>query len=236
MAKASENSISGIREAILDGVWAPGARLAPPELAKMFSTSTTVIRESLTRLAGEGLAESIPNRGFFVAQLNLRQLRDMTELRCVTEALAASLAVQRGDVNWESKLIAVHHKLSKTPRRSPESPQQFSTEWGRVHREFHQLLLAPCDCPPMLALSSNLANSTLLYRRWAAPSSAASSRNVEAEHQALLDAALARDGELLGRLLRTHYESSVQVILDAGLFDAETAPTSSGTTTGTAAS
>ncbi|MCW4467323.1 GntR family transcriptional regulator [Glutamicibacter sp. MNS18] len=217
MAKASAHSVDGIRRHILEGHWKPGDRLQPPTLATQFETSTTVIRESLTRLAGEGLVNIKPNRGFFVPELELQELADITELRCVTEALAARLAVERGDVAWESELIAVHHRLARTPRRLPEEPDVLNPEWAQVHREFHHALLAPCECAPMLKLSADLANSTELYRRWAAPSTAAIKRDVEAEHQQMLDAALARDAAELERLLRKHYTGTVQVLLESGV-------------------
>lgn len=217
MAKASTHSVAGIRNAILEGRWFPGDRLQPSAIALHFETSTTVIRESLTKLAGEGLVTSKPNRGFFVPELNLRELADITELRCVTEELAAKLAVARGDLGWESTLIAAHHKLARIPRHLSQSPVVINPEWGSAHRDFHRALLSPCDCAPMLALSANLANSTLLYRRWAATSDAASARNVEHEHEQLLEAALSHDASKLARLLREHYEGSVQVILEAGL-------------------
>lgn len=217
MAKASTQSVEGIRQTILEGHWAPGDRLQPTVLAEKFGTSTTVIRESLTRLAGEHLVVIKTNRGFFVPELDLQELDDITELRCVTEALAATLAVERGDVGWESELIAAHHKLSRTPRRLPDDPTTLNPQWSAAHREFHQTLLAPCNCEPMTQLSANLANFTELYRRWAAPSPAATRRNVEKEHQQILDAALARDADKLTDLLRQHYEQTVQVVMDSGL-------------------
>jgi len=217
VAKASLHSLEGIRQTILDGQFSPGDRLQPTTLAEQFQTSTTVIRESLTRLAGENLVVIRPNRGFFVPDLRLNELADITELRCSTEALAARLAVERGDVVWESQLIATHHKLSRTERRLPESPDEVNPLWSAAHREFHQLLLSPCDCQPMLKLSADLSNYTELYRRWAAPSKAASKRNVEKEHQDILDAALARDAQKLGELLNKHYRATVQVVMDAGL-------------------
>lgn len=163
-----------------------------------------------------------PNRGFFVAELNLRELADITELRCVTEALAARLAVERGDLAWESDLIAAHHTLTQTARRRPEDPDHVNEEWSKAHREFHLKILEACDCAPMVRLSSNLADSTELYRRWAAPSSAASGRNVEHEHKMLLEAALNKDAATLAKLLRKHYEATVQVVMDAGLVEIAT--------------
>jgi len=217
VAKASLHSLEGIRRTILDGQFFPSDRLQPTTLAEQFQTSTTVIRESLTRLAGENLVVIRPNRGFFVPDLRLNELADITELRCSTEALAARLAIERGDVAWESQLMAAHHKLSRTERRLPELPDTVNPQWSAAHREFHHLLLAPCDCQPMLKLSADLSNYTELYRRWAAPSKAASKRNVEKEHQDILDAALARDAPKLGDLLSKHYRATVQVVMDAGL-------------------
>lgn len=217
MAKASVHSLEGIRNTILDGFFSPGDRLQPTTLAEQFETSTTVIRESLTRLAGENLVVIRPNRGFFVPDLDLRELADITELRCSTEALAARLAVERGDVAWESSLIAAHHRLSRTPRRLPEEPDTVNPAWSAAHRDFHRALLLPCDCQPMLKLSTDLSNFTELYRRWAAPSNAAGKRNVEKEHQGILDAALDRDSAQLGKLLANHYRATVQVVMDAGL-------------------
>ena len=76
-----------IRSDILAGQWAPDDKLAPAVLAERYQTSTTVVREALTRLAGEKLVQNIPNRGFSVPRLSLDELRDLTELRCVCEAL-----------------------------------------------------------------------------------------------------------------------------------------------------
>lgn len=217
MAKAGLATIHEVRRAILTGEWTPGERLQPAVLAERFGTSTTVIREALTRLTGNGIVTSKPNRGFFVPELHLRELSDITELRCVSEALAAKLSLERGDVVWESELIAAHHQLSRTPRRDVHNPGHISEEWWTAHKAFHAKLLEACACPPMMHLASNLADSTELYRRWAAPSSAASERDVEKEHAEILEAALSRDIDALTSRLRSHYEATVQVVLEAGL-------------------
>ncbi|MFC5502519.1 GntR family transcriptional regulator [Lysinimonas soli] len=219
MANDRTRMLSEVRRAILDGDWQPGDRLQPMQLAERFATSTTVVREALALLVGDGLVLARPNRGFFVPELRLRDLEDITELRCVSEALAATLATERGDIAWESDLTAAHHRLSKTPRRLSDDPARINPEWSSAHREFHRVLISACGSDAILRLAANLADSTELYRRWAAPSTAAVSRDVEAEHEALLRAALARDGQLLGALLRSHYESTVRVVLEAGLVD-----------------
>lgn len=210
-------TIDELRCAILAGEWEPGEKLPPAALAERFRTSTTVVREALTRLSGADLVVAKPNRGFFVRDLTLRELSDITELRCTTEALALRLSLERGDVQWESDVIATHHQLVRTPRRRRDDPTHISEDWASAHRRFHLALLGACDCEPMIRLASNLADSTELYRRWAAPSAAATVRNVEEEHRLILEAVLARDCDRAAELLRSHYEATVQVVLQSGL-------------------
>jgi DNA-binding GntR family transcriptional regulator len=224
VAEAGGQTVDEIRGAVLGGSWRPGERLAPVALAERFGTSSTVVREALTRLAGDGLLTWERNRGFFVPELDPRGLRDITELRCVTEELAARLAVERGDLQWESELIAAHHQLSRTPRRAQDDPEHITGSWGLAHRFFHRKLLEACSSLPMLRLADNLADSTELFRRWAAPSVAAGERSVEQEHRDILEAALARDAVQLGKLLRQHYETTMHVVLEAGLLVEATGP------------
>lgn len=217
MPNSGARTTDTITTDILGGMWRPGDRLQPHKLAEEYQVSTTVIREALSRMAGDGLVIVQPNRGFFIPELNLQELRDITELRCVTEALAVRLSIERGTLEWESELIASHHTLARTPRR--DSDGRPNSDWHAAHRAFHAKLLEASNCRPMLHLAGNLGASTELYRRWASPSQAASTRDVEAEHKAILDAVVGRNPELAALLLRKHYEASVAVILKSGLVE-----------------
>lgn len=220
MATSGARVTDVITAEILSGAWKPGERLQPHRLADQYSVSTTVVREALSRMTGDGLVVVKPNKGFFIPNLREQELLDITELRCVTETLAVELALQRGDLEWESELIGAHHVMTKTPRRDPKTDQS-SSEWLEAHRAFHATLLAACDCEPMTRIASNLSTATELYRRWASPSASSTSRDVEAEHEQILEAALARDAELTALRLRNHYEITAQVILKSGLINSE---------------
>lgn len=217
MASQGSRIIDLIRPAILRGEWKPGERLQPNVLAERFGTSTTVIREALNRLSGDELVVAIPNRGFFIRTLDLRELEDLTELRCTVEALGVQMSIARGELAWESELLAIHHQLQRTPRRPKEDPTHINEDWQVAHKAFHAKLLEASECSPILKLSENLADSTELYRRWSSSSRSASQRNVEAEHEEILNAVLARDAEKAGQLLRQHYELTKKVIVESGL-------------------
>lgn len=225
MPNGRSRALESVRHGILHGDWVPGQRLQPADLARIYDTSTTVIREALALLVGDGLVLARANHGFFVPHLDLQELRDITELRCRTEDLGAQLAIERGDIEWEVEITAAHHRLAKVPRRLEGFPDQINPEWLLAHHAFHLAIIAGCGSQQIIQLSSNLAHATELYRRWAAPSRGAINRNVEAEHKALLDAALTRDVRL-GALLRNHYETTVNVVLEAGLQDGHGAASS----------
>src|ERR687896_813207 len=84
-----------VRADILRGEWEPGDRLSPGALAARYQASTTVVREALTRLAGQKFVALEPNRGFFVPRLRLAELEDVTLFRSHVESLALRLSIER---------------------------------------------------------------------------------------------------------------------------------------------
>jgi DNA-binding GntR family transcriptional regulator len=204
-----------IRDDIFSARWAPGTRLQIGELSQRYSASSTAVREALARLAGEKLLEFQPNRGFQIARLTLDELHDIGELRARVEEFGLGLAIARGDLAWESELIAVHHRLERTPRRRPDDPHHTSNEWFLAHQAFHAKLLEACGAPMLLEFAASLDNAMALYRLWTAPAPKAESRDVEAEHQAILEATLARDAPSAARLLREHYTRTIEIISEA---------------------
>ncbi|MBB3610458.1 GntR family transcriptional regulator [Rhizobium sp. BK602] len=64
-----------LREMCLDHRFWPYQQLHIEDIATRFSASTTPVREALARLAGEGLIESVPNRGYFARNVSLDETR-----------------------------------------------------------------------------------------------------------------------------------------------------------------
>jgi DNA-binding GntR family transcriptional regulator len=84
-----------IRQLVLDGVVAPGARLGQVELAERLGISRTPVREALRRLSAEGLVDSHANRGFWVAEISLDAVLRRLEVRLLLEPGIARLAAER---------------------------------------------------------------------------------------------------------------------------------------------
>ena len=90
---AQDLVLETLREAILDGILAPGSRLRQEDLATAFDTSRIPVREALRALEYEGLARSEPHRGFSVTTLDADQIEEIYELRIVLETHAVRVAI-----------------------------------------------------------------------------------------------------------------------------------------------
>src|SRR4051794_21624181 len=87
-----------LRDAILEGTFAPGEQLRDVELASWLGLSRTPVREALARLAEQGLVESAPNRWTRVTPIDRTQGRHAFQVVAALHSLAAELALpQTGD-------------------------------------------------------------------------------------------------------------------------------------------
>jgi DNA-binding GntR family transcriptional regulator len=130
----SKDRIYGeLRSSIILGYFEPGARLNLEELAGMYRSSVTPVREALQMLTQEGLVTSKPHAGFYVAQVTLKQLRDMLELREILEVAAVERAAGRITEKQLEELERVHAGYVGDDDMSRE---RYITE----NRRFHYLI------------------------------------------------------------------------------------------------
>ena len=81
-----------IREAILGGIYEPGARIREAELAERFKVSRSPVREALPALEKEGTLEALPYRGAIVKPLSAQEALEIAGLRLALVSLAAKPA------------------------------------------------------------------------------------------------------------------------------------------------
>lgn len=93
----AERIYSQLRAAIIAGDLAPGAKLVEQTLADQLQVSRVPVREAMPMLEAEGLVQTIPRRGTFVARLTIADVHDLFDLRENLEALAARRAAERAD-------------------------------------------------------------------------------------------------------------------------------------------
>ncbi|QKR99792.1 FCD domain-containing protein [Sphingomonas sp. CL5.1] len=205
---------SEIKSGILTGRIGGGEKLKINDLAAQLSVSPGAVREALSRLVPEGFVISRDQRGFTVAPLSIADLLDLTRLRCDIEEIALRRSVAEGDAAWEASVLATAHRLRRTPRVIDDAP---NLDWLAQHESFHRALVNGASSPRLLMLNSQLYQQLERYRVLAWKADRA--RDVDAEHQGLVDAALDRDADALVRQARAHFEKTAVLIVDAAKND-----------------
>lgn len=90
-----------LRQAITSGSLEPGDQLGEADLAEHFEVSRGPLREAMQRLVSEGVLHAIANRGVFVNELTLDDVRDVYRTRSVIErgAIEISLKGRRAELH-----------------------------------------------------------------------------------------------------------------------------------------
>ncbi|MFF8538624.1 GntR family transcriptional regulator [Streptomyces sp. NPDC015532] len=206
----SERVYAHIRDAIMRGEHAPGDALKPQDLAREQGVSLAVVREALVRVVGEGLADRLANRGFAVPAISDRRWQEITEARRTIEPVLLRMSVECGDVDWEARVRAAHHRLARTPVYGPEEGDYYSSAWSEAHRVFHRTLLEGCGNPVLLETFDRMWTASELARRWSAHRDP--DRDAIGEHRRLEEAALARDADTAAELLVQHLTQTAAVL------------------------
>ena len=111
-----------LRQEILTGKLKPGERLMEIHLANKLGVSRTPIREAIRKLELEGLVIMIPRRGAEVAQITLKSLQDVMEVRRALDVLAIELPVSAWSrMRWTVSIRRVRISTQLSRRRIRES-------------------------------------------------------------------------------------------------------------------
>jgi DNA-binding GntR family transcriptional regulator len=210
----TERVYVSLRSDILAGRIAPGKSLRPSELGAAHGVSLNVVREALSRLAGEQLVRALPQQGFAVVEISADDLIDLTGTRATIETIALRRSIESGDLKWETALVAAHHQLAGTPVTESDCPDELSGTWMDAHNAFHQATMAACGSRRLLEIVVSLGEAAAVYRFWSQRYDQGS-RDIVGEHRAIFEATLARDPDLACRLHEEHIRRTADIVLGA---------------------
>jgi DNA-binding GntR family transcriptional regulator len=196
-----------LRNEIITGKLIPGERLKVEKLKESYGTGASPIREALSLLTSDQLVERLDQRGFRVAETSKGQFQEILNIRCALEDMALRQSVARGGQEWEENLVLMHHYLSRVDRADLELFEE-------RHKNFHLALLAAAESPILLRFCEQLYDLNVRYRFLAGRAKTYSRRDVEAEHLAILNAAINRDVAKTSALLMEHYQSTGAFLAD----------------------
>jgi DNA-binding GntR family transcriptional regulator len=203
-----------LRSDIIFGRLAPAARLRLDGLALDYGVSISTLREILSRLSSEGLVVAEGQRGFQVAPVSGRGFQDVASMRLLLEAYAIPMSFAAGELEWESRVVAAHHKLAFMERRMVAGQRDGTELWKRYDREFHQALIEACGSQTLLDLYTGVFDQYLRYQMVAV---VFRGEIAAEEHRLLLECALSRNAEKACAVLTRHVNGCVDHTLESGV-------------------
>src|SRR5690606_28199303 len=190
--KRGEDVLDRLRSMAIFYEFKPGERLNEAELADALGVSRTPVREALMALAHEGFLET-SSRGYVRRKLDVKEMKDLYELRLIIEKECCRYAAQRATDEQIAELGQyLAHSRSVAPSTSV-------TELVELDEGFHDRLASMtgnAELEKMLVL----INRRIRFMRWISMDNAVR-ESTQDQHSALLNALQERDAEKMQALM-----------------------------------
>lgn len=195
-----------LRHAIVSGVLKPGERLVERQLGLRMGVSRTPLREAMIRLVHEGMLTSLPAGGLLVNSIDEHEARGLYDIRLGLEGYAARLSAERADAETISELRSIaameHKRLKPIDTRALEE----------LNNLFHRTLYATTHSR-MFDVIEMYREQALHYRLYDIYTPDEVVRGVR-QHDAIVDAVEARDGDRAEDLMRRHISQAAAIVLE----------------------
>lgn len=203
--------LNRLRDCIITGDLAPGAKVPEKELCERFGVSRTPLREALKVLAYEGLVILHHNRGSTVSPLTLADLEEAFPIYGKLEALAGELAAEKLTDKEIAEIRALHDKMIR------QYEQRDLKGHFQTNEEIHERIQLGSRNQTLIHLLRNISSRIRRARIYANMSQGRWMNAVE-EHERIITALESRQGALLSQLLHDHMQNTF-VSTKGELFD-----------------
>ncbi|EIH5002181.1 DNA-binding transcriptional regulator CsiR [Shigella boydii] len=180
-----------LKNDIIRGNFQPDEKLRMSLLTSRYALGVGPLREALSQLVAERLVTVVNQKGYRVASMSEQELLDIFDARANMEAMLVSLAIARGDDEWEADVLAKAHLLSKL--EACDASEKMLDEWDLRHQAFHTAIVAGCGSHYLLQMLEDKRD----------------------QHQTLTAAVLARDTARASELMRQHLLTPIPIIQQA---------------------
>jgi DNA-binding GntR family transcriptional regulator len=184
-----------LRTGLIWGRWKSGERLIPQHLKKELGCTSSVLREAMLRLTGEGLVASEKNLGFRAMSHSQETFRQAAHLRLILEREAVVLSLKNGDFDWEMATNAAYQKLTYVENLMVETRDiaKYVRHWSLHDWEFHSTLMSACGSELLMRTYKSAFDT---FRMYAVAQFSHFGFNFDTtvqEHKDIFEAAIKRD-------------------------------------------
>ncbi|MBI2747281.1 MAG: GntR family transcriptional regulator [Burkholderiales bacterium] len=196
-----------LRQLLVEGQIAPGAKLNERELCEQMKVSRTPLREAIKTLAAEGLVELLPNRGAIAVELSEADILNTFEVMAGLEGLSGELAAQRITPEELAEIEAMHYEMKAAYTRRDLSA------YYRLNAAIHRAFNAAAR-NPVLTATYQQVNARLQALRFRSNQDGEKWARAMQEHDRMIEALQKRDGAALRTELVAHLGHKRDVVVE----------------------
>lgn len=186
-----------VRDMIVQDRFEPGERIRERQLSEELNVSRTPLREALKILEGEKLISLLPNRGAVVADPAPSEVRELLQVLGALEALGGRLAAENATDADIAEIRALHFEMLAAFSRKDR------LAYFKLNQSIHTSIVA-ASCNASL-IDTHIHFNARLYRvRYRSNQRNAKWHEAMDQHEDIILALEARDGELLASRLSAH--------------------------------
>lgn len=195
-----------LRQEILTGKLKPGERLMEIHLANKLGVSRTPIREAIRKLELEGLVIMIPRRGAEVAQITLKSLEDVMEVRRALDVLAIELACERMSQEDLNGLFQACENFDTAVKTKD------TRKIAEADVAFHDIIVLSTGNARLIQLVNNLSEQMYRYR-FEYLKDATSHEMLQQEHKEMYQSIARKDKITAANVVRKHIDNQEEAII-----------------------
>lgn len=193
--------VTRVRDMIIEGELAPGTRIHEGQLGNALGVSRTPLREALKFLASEGLIELSPGRGAVVKKFSTKDVRDSLVVLGDLEALAGRLACENATDADIREVREMHDRMMEYYATRDRLP------YFKLNQNIHSTIIRISKNEP-LAYVHGILQARLRRIRYIGNEGPEKWAGAVADHEEMIAALEARDGDRLGHVLNAHMEKT----------------------------
>ena len=206
-AALHEQVAQRLRQMLVEGHIAPGAKLNERALSEELNVSRTPLREAIKMLAAEGLVELLPNRGAIAVELSEADILNTFEVMAGLEGQSGELAAQRITPSELAEIRAMHYEMMAAYTRRDLSG------YYRLNAAIHRAINAAAR-NPVLTATYNQVNARLQALRFRSNQDGEKWKRAMQEHEQMVDALGAHDPATMRSVLVAHLNNKRDVVIE----------------------
>jgi DNA-binding GntR family transcriptional regulator len=207
---SAAQALAYIKQRLISGEFAAGARLTEEGLARDLGLSRTPVREAIRRLVADGFLRFKPNSGAFVAEWTDQDLRQIFDLRTLLESQIAAAAARSITPEELRALEAVQRDLDAVAAdRSASGLERRSV----LNRRFHSLIAAASRETRLASALASAIEMPVVQQTFRRYSPQQAKRSLVHHHE-LLDALRARDPQWASAVMTSHIRAAMNALLN----------------------